>query len=291
MSHSAIHTLVAFLIAEGVTLIALILIPRLLRLFLGAKKSETAAWQKKVELRYQNQSVYVWLFARSKLRLDPMFRELPEFLRETPLAGSAIDLGCGHGVAGCSLLEWFPNLKIYGIDPGFDRVRAASRAFADRGRAFCAAAPNFESPEFPDRISAAFALDMIHYLDDPALELTLKRIRARSEDGGHLVIRVPMRPQGIGSIVWHLDKLTRWLNGASACFRSVDQIQHAIANAGFQIIRTQMSGRNQDLFWFIAVASLSKAVIERDGTEQKHDHNVDHNQRSQMPVAEFIPPL
>ncbi|MGD0461150.1 MAG: class I SAM-dependent methyltransferase [Tepidisphaeraceae bacterium] len=291
MSFSANHIVFACLLAEGLVIATLVLVPRLLRLCFGVKSAGPTAWQERVELRYQNQGTYVWIFALSKLRLDPMFRELPEFLRDLPSPRMAMDLGCGHGFAGCSLLEWFPGLKLFGIEPSASRVRAAARAFGQRGRVFQAAAPDFESPMLPDRMDAAFALDMIHFLSDPALDLTLKRIRARLDDGAYLFLRAPMHPEGRGSFLWNLDKITRALSGASAYFRSDDQIRCAIEKAGFQIMRVQMSGDNQELFWFIAAASSPKSVIERDGAEQKHDDNVNHDEREQVPVAEFIPPL
>src|ERR1700693_1411291 len=124
MSFSASHIVVACLLGEGLVIATLMLVPRLLRFCMGVKSASPTAWRERVELRYQNQGTSVWMFARFKLRLDPMFRELPEFLRDTPSARIAMDLGCGHGVAGCSLLEWFPGLKLYGIEPSFDRVRA-----------------------------------------------------------------------------------------------------------------------------------------------------------------------
>jgi len=291
MSFSANYIVVACLLAEGFVVATLVLVPRLLRLCLGVKVATPTAWRDRVELRYQNQGTFVWMFARSKLRLDPMFSELPELLREMPNARIAMDLGCGHGVAGCSLLEWFPGLKLYGIEPSFDRVRAAARAFGERGRVFKAAAPDFESPMLPDRMDAAFALDMIHFLSDSALDLTLKRIRARLIDGAYLFLRVPMRPDGIGSLLWNIDKISRALSGTKAYFRSVDQIRGAMEKAGFRVSRVQMSGGNRELFWFVAAAASAKPVIEQNGAEKKHDDDVSHDQLDQVPVAEFIPPL
>ncbi len=140
-------------------------------------------------------------------------------------------------------------------------------------------------------MDAAFALDMIHFLSNAELDLTLQRIRARLDDGAYLFLRALIRPNGFGSFLWNLDKLTRKLNGITAYFRSVDQIRRTIEKAGFQITRVQMSGDNQELFWFIAAASSPKTVIEQNGAEQKCDDNVNQDQHEQVPVAEFIPPL
>jgi hypothetical protein len=291
MSFSASHIVVGCLVAVGLVFSTLVLAARLLRFCIGVKPGTAGGWRDRVELRYQNQSTYVWMFAWFKLRLDPMFRELPEFLRDMPSARVAMDLGCGHGVAGCSLLEWFPELILYGIEPSFDRVRAAARAFGERGRMFKAAAPDFESPMLPDRIDAAFALDMIHFLSDSALDLTLKRIRARLDDSAYLFLRAPMLPEGFGSFFCNLDKIKRTLSGTNAYYRSVDQVRRAIEKTGFQITRVQMSGGNRELLWFIAAASSPKPVIERDGAEQKHGHDVNPDQHDPVPAAEFVPPL
>jgi hypothetical protein len=292
MRFSPVHILITCLVLECVVIATLLLIPKVLRYYLGVTAAAPARWQDRVELRYQHRETYAWMFARSKLRLDPMFRELPEFLRAIPSnVHIAMDIGCGHGVAACSLLEWFPELKLYAIDPNFHRVRAAAQALGDRARVFKAAAPDFESPAFPPHMDAAFALDMIHFLSDAELDLTLQRIRARLQDSAPLFLRAPMRPSGVGSFLWNLDRLTRALTGTPAYFRSVDQIRHAIENAGFQITRVQMSGDNHELFWFIASATLPKPVVQQDAPKQNHRDNVNHNQLEQMPVAEFIPPL
>jgi uncharacterized protein len=285
------HVVVGSLIALASVVATLVVVPMLLRSLLGVKVAAPARWQDRVELRYQNQGTYVWMFARFKLRLDPMFRELPEFLKGMPQPRVVMDLGCGHGVAACSLLEWFPGLKIYAIDPDFDRVRAAASAIGDRGRLFKAGAPDFESVALPDQLDAVFALDMIHFLSDAEVELTLRRIRARLNDGGRLFLRAPMRPKGVGSFLWNLDKLSRSISGTKAYFRSVDEIRAAIEKAGFRISRVQMSGENQELYWFIAGALSAKPVIEQQGAEQKHGNDMSQNQLEQVPVAEFIPPL
>ncbi|HEY1922910.1 MAG TPA: class I SAM-dependent methyltransferase [Tepidisphaeraceae bacterium] len=285
------HIVVGCLIGTALLVAALVLVPMLLRSLLGVKVAAPARWQDRVELRYQNQGTYVWLFAWFKLRLDPMFRELPEFLKGFPQPRVAMDLGCGHGIAGCSLVEWFTGLKLYGMDPDFDRVRAASRALGDRGRVFSAGAPDFESPMLPDELDMVFALDMVHFLSDSELELSLRRIRARLKNGGSLFLRAPMQPAGIGSLLWNVDKISRRISGIEAYFRSVDAIRAAIEKAGFRISRVQMSGENKELYWFVASAYSAKPVIQENGAEQKHGDDVREDQGEQVPLAEFIPPL
>ncbi|HEX4054723.1 MAG TPA: class I SAM-dependent methyltransferase [Tepidisphaeraceae bacterium] len=302
----AIHITVVLTCAVLVLLIVkAFLAPRLLRAWLGVKRNDggPTVWQDRVELRYQDLDTGLWMFARYKLRLDAMFRELPGFVKDIPTIRTALDLGCGRGVAGCSLLEWYPELTLYGIEPNPKWVRAAAAAFGERGRVFQAGAPDFEVPALPDRLDAVFALDMIHFLNDSELDLTLRRIRTRLDEGAHFILRAPMAPEGSGSLLWDLDKITRKLNGTYACFRTPEGISQAITRAGFRIIHIQMSGANRELCWFIATASsengkpLDPAHSTEEPAQENHaghhepDADVNPNQGAQVPAAEFIPSL
>jgi hypothetical protein len=295
MSLTAIHILIVCIVI-GVLMIGKVLIlPAMLRAWLGVKRGAEApaTWQDRVQLRYQNLKPAVWIRARYKLRLDPMFRELPEFVKAVPSLRTAMDLGCGHGVAGCWLLESFPELNLYGIEPNPKRVRAATSAFGERGHVFQGGAPDFEAPTLPERLDAVFAIDMIHFLSDAALDLTLRRIRARLDEGSFLFLRAPLLPAGFGSILWNLDRIERGISGAPAYFRTVEQIREPIIRAGFQITLTQFSGDNPELFWFIAAASshAGHPVKQNDDDAQKHDGNVSQDQRDRVAAGEFIPPL
>jgi SAM-dependent methyltransferase len=232
--------------------VIILVMPVVLRTVLGVKHKVTNSWRDRVELRYQNIGTSVWMFAHFKLRLDAMFRELPEFVKVIPNMRTAMDLGCGHGIAACALLEWIGELKLYGVEPSARRVRAAARAVGERGVVVQAAAPDFEWPGLPDRLDAVFALDMMHFLSDSDFDLTLRRIGARLEDGGYLVIRTTIVPAGLGSWAWHLHKIARKVQGVGAWHRSARQIQDAMTGAGFQITKIQISGGNPELYWFIA---------------------------------------
>lgn len=306
MSMSAINiTVVVCCVVLTLLIVKAFLAPRLLRAWLGVKRDAGTPkpWQDRVELRYQDLDTGLWMFARFKLRLDAMFRELPEFVKDMPTIRTALDLGCGRGVAGCSLLEWFPELILYGIEPNPKWVRAAAAAFGERGRVFQAGAPDFEVPALPDRLDAVFALDMIHFLSDPDLDLTLRRIRARLAEGAYFILRAPMAPEGPRSLLWNLDKINRMLNGTYACFRTPEGISEAITRADFRIIHIQMSGANRELCWFIATASSGKGnprvpahsmhepMEEHHAGDQKPDDNVKQNEGAQVPAAEFIPSL
>jgi 2-polyprenyl-3-methyl-5-hydroxy-6-metoxy-1,4-benzoquinol methylase len=159
-------------------------------------------------------------------------------------------------------------LKIYGVDPNPKRVQAAAIAFGECGEAFCAGAPDFVMPGFPERFDAVFCLDVIHFLPDEALALTLGRIRERLDDGGILVLRAPMLAEGVGSVSWNIDRIRRGLTGAYACYRTGEQVSDAIANAGFTISQSPISGTSSELRWFIGVASAAALVRTIPNTNQ-----------------------
>lgn len=246
-------------------LVALVaLMPIFLRLSLGVRPETAKTWRERVELRYQGLGTWTWMFARFKLRLDPMFRELPELMGKNPQFKEVIDLGCGHGIAGCALLEWFPEIRINGIEPSAGRVRIAAGAFGMRGVARKGAAPDFEWPGLSQRLDAAFVLDVMHYLDDAAFTLTLWRIRRRLREGGRLFIRIPMAPSGGGSFAWRLDRIVRRTRRIDATHRSIEKIKGLLSNAGFVVDNVQASGGNPELYWFVATANDAGQSAEKE---------------------------
>jgi SAM-dependent methyltransferase len=188
-----------------------------------------------------------------------MFGELPGFLSAMPEIRSVLDIGCGYGVAGCALLEWRDELRIFGIDPNAARARVAGAAFGSRGQAFCGLAPGFETPELPDQFDAVFILDVIHFIPDAAFDLTLRKIRSKMEPGGYLVIRAIIPPADGGSWAWKFAKIQRALTGGRAFHRPVEKVRQMISAAGFDVEKTEMSGGNPEMFWFIAGARRNEA--------------------------------
>jgi SAM-dependent methyltransferase len=204
--------------------------------------------------RYLHAGMYAWMFAWFKTRLDSMFRELPEFVKAEPTIRTVLDIGCGYGVAGSALLEWIAEATIYGVDPNPRRVHVAAGAFGERGQVKVGAAPDFTMPVCPEYFDAVLMLDMIHFIPDEALALTLERVHARLKTGGRLIVRSNIPPSGVGSLSWRVAVLNRWISRSYACHRQVDQIREAITAAGFEVIRVEMSGGNPESYWFIATA-------------------------------------
>ena len=155
-------------------------------------------------------------------------------------------------------------------------------------------APDFEQPDFPPKFDIIFALDMIHFLSDSTLDLTLKRIRNRLAEGHYLIIRCPVLPAGPESFDLRMYKLAAYLTATFTQFRTVEQVRQRITQAGFDVARTQMSGTNPELFWFIATASPVPAAMEmaeHGGDHHQNGNHMNHNQPAQIQSGELVPLL
>jgi len=238
---------------------------RLLIAWLGVRSAGAfpATALDRMLLRYQTLPTSIWMFAWFKTRLDPMFRELPELLRAMPEPKTILDIGCGYGVAGRALLEWFPNAALVGIDPSWLRVRFAAAIFAERGRAIRAAAPNLPMARLPDPVDAVFILDVIHYLDDTQLEATLRQVRERLAEGGWLIIRVSIPEAPRKSVLFRLELIERAVTRRYAYYRTADQVEQVLQAEGFDLRHRQMSGTDGELCWFIAAAGQRASRLLR----------------------------
>jgi predicted exporter len=206
---------------------------------------------KGVQVRYRNMEPYPRFFAKFKLQLDPMFQELGEIL---PPAGTPIDtiidIGTGYGVPACWLLQRYPDANIYGIEPEPDRVRVANLALGNNGTVIQGLAP--QVPEAPNPADAAFMLDMCHFLDNSAFELTLERLHARLRQGGLFLTRVVLEPRRRMPWSWWLENSKMKIKGTPAYYRSLEVVSELIRQQGFEVQETKYSGKQDELAWVIA---------------------------------------
>jgi uncharacterized protein len=80
-------------------------------------------------LRFRHLLAYPRLFARFKIMIDPMFKELHQYVQNPR---SIIDIGCGYGIPAVELLEIYPDAKVYGLEPDESRVLIASQVIGNR---------------------------------------------------------------------------------------------------------------------------------------------------------------
>lgn len=201
--------------------------------------------------RYRNLEPYPRFFARFKLKLDPMFKELDSLL---PPPGTdlntILDVGTGYGVPACWLQQRYPGVDIYGIEPEPDRVRVANLVLQGNGKVIQGLAP--QVPETPDDADAAFMLDMCHFLDDGAFELTLERICTNLRAGGIFLIRVVLRPERRLPWTWWLENLKMKFKAAPAFYRSPERVGELIRRNGFEVLEIKFSGHQNELAWVVS---------------------------------------
>jgi uncharacterized protein len=199
--------------------------------------------------RYKHLEPYPRIFARLKMRFDPMFTELPQFLEPLEKIDVIWDIGCGFGVQAAWMLERFPGARVFGIDPDIRRVEVASRVVGKRGSIQVGLAP--EIPKVAAPVDLAIMLDIIHYLNDEDLKLTLTHLLEHLRPDHHLFIRTPIPPTRRFPWAWWFEKGKQKFLRKPSYDRSAQEIEPIIIQAGFQIERTQPSGSKGELLWFI----------------------------------------
>jgi hypothetical protein len=94
-------------------------------------------------------------------------------------------------------------------------------------------------------------LDMIHFLDDDQLSLTLKRLSVILGQKGRLIIRASLPPAYPFPWVWWMENLRNKAAGIRCHNRSFDEIETIVLQAGFDIELSAPSGFKGDLVWFV----------------------------------------
>ncbi|MDM8541529.1 methyltransferase domain-containing protein [Desulfococcaceae bacterium HSG9] len=212
--------------------------------------NQTLNRNSRVLRRYKHSEAYPRLFAGFKLRCDTMFSELPALLEPCRTIRTIIDIGCGYGVPAAWLLERFPQATVYGIDPDRIRVRVASLILQTRGVIKQNLAPAVPAVESPADIALMF--DMIHFLNDAELKLTLKRLHRNLRPGALLIVRAAIPPTQQPSKIWRFENFKHRLFKVSPCYRTADVIHNHIIQAGFTLEQKASSGSIGELVWFIA---------------------------------------
>ena len=214
----------------------------------GEIKPGSGSQKERVLNRYRHMEAYPRLFARFKIRFDPMFLEMKEIFKPAAGVRTIIDLGSGYGVPASWLLERFPKAFLYGIEPSRKRVKVAARAIGNRGIITTGSAPDVPVVRRPADL--ALMLDMVHYLDDKELKQTLQGLREQMKDQGHLVLRAAVEPKRKFPWLWWLENLKLRLHKVPFHYRTLAQLESMMTQAGFTIEFIRPSGAHQELFWF-----------------------------------------
>lgn len=231
---------------------AFLLLPPLLQHYFSAKK-EPAPGQSLDQLvleRYRLMEAYPRLFARFKLKFDPLFDDLAALLAgHKDQIKSILDIGCGYGVPGCWCLEYFPQAHIIAFDPDPERVRVAALAMGERGTVEQDMAPDL--PALATAVDLVLLLDMLHYLDDQTVTTLLTNCLQALAPNGLLVIRYAIQPATAPSKAWRLEDYRIRLAGGKPWYRSAARMAELITEAGFVIDTNITSSSNNELVWMI----------------------------------------
>ena len=197
-------------------------------------------------LRYRHMEAYPRLFARFKIKIDPMFKELGKYVQNPR---RIIDIGCGYGIPAVWLLEIYPEAKVYGLEPDEGRVLIASSVIGGRGRIEAGRAPDL--PAVEGEVDTVMMLDMLHLISDDELNLVLQRIFQKLSAGGTLLIRatVPSNKK----IPWKrwIEAIRLKLTHTPERFRREKEIAGFIASAGFAINVYDSAEAAVEEKWFV----------------------------------------
>lgn len=204
-----------------------------------------------VRRRFRTLEPYPRMFARGKLRFDPMFRDLPGMLKGGGEVRTILDIGCGYAVPACWLLERYPSARIAAMDPDPERVRVARLVLGERGTVSRGWAP--ELPDLEEGpADLVLLLDMLHYLDTETVGVLFRRCRAALGRGGLLVARFVIEPQGSPSWSWRLEEYRIKAGGGRSWYRRPEEMAGLLEEAGFEMVVNRVAADNPELVWQVA---------------------------------------
>lgn len=196
---------------------------------------------------YSHTDAYTRMFARFKLRLDPMFAKLDGFVGD---AREIIDIGSGYGAPAAWLLSLDTKRRFYMLEPDPIRAAVLDQIFADHGSVFVKGVPGI--PERIPTADAALMLDMAHYLDDNQLEKTLAELRQKLKAGGKLIMRVTIPTEKKFPWERYLEMLRSRLFHLDLFWRTRESLCEAVTQAGFIVEAAGPSAKNREETWIVA---------------------------------------
>ncbi len=171
-------------------------------------------------------------FVRWKMRLDRIF---PLLDAEGMGSGTAVDLGCGYGMALCFAAYGQEGRRLAGCDLDRRRIGVAEKALAR----FDAKVEVCDVRQYPlPPASLILILDVLQYLSAEEQLALLDRCCRALEPGGKFIFRVHDREHGVRSVLTLLfDRLIFKIGHAPTrpLILSSDQYRTALEAAGMQV--------------------------------------------------------
>jgi SAM-dependent methyltransferase len=216
----------------------------------GALEIGSRQHLKRTLLRYRHLETHPRVFARMKMMIDPMFKELDKYVKNPR---RILDIGCGFGVPATWLLEIYPQAEVYGLEPDEVRVLIASYAIGKRGRVEAGRAPDL--PEVEGAVDYVLMLDMLHLIDDKEVQIAFQRFYEKLETGGTLLIRATIPSER--KVPWK-----RWIEntrlkivGMGNRFRPENEISDFMKLAGFAVNVFPSGIKGVEEKWFVGKKS------------------------------------
>jgi predicted exporter/SAM-dependent methyltransferase len=199
--------------------------------------------------RFKHLEPYPRFFAWFKIRLDPMFPRLADFVRS---GQTLIDVGCGYGVPAAWLLALYPDLRFIACEPSQERARVAARVLGDSAQVFPVG--GLDLPPLENKAHAALLLDMLHYLTEKGLEELLRRLKDMLEDPKRLIIRATILGQKFSFQRW-VERAKMRFKNSRPNFRTEEEIIEALNREGFKVELVEPTAPGREETWFIAAVS------------------------------------
>jgi uncharacterized protein len=258
--HSLLRSIgITSLLGIGYSLLgAFLLLPPLLRGYFATtpdRKINEQNIEQRVRKRYQLMEAYPRMFARFKLKFDPMFEDLPGLLgKQKDAIHTILDIGCGYGVPGCWCLEYCKNAKLVGLDPDAERIRVATLAMGERAELLTNMAS--ELPDLAEPADLVLVLDMLHYLDDASVTKLLANCFTGMAHDGLLLIRYVIYPKERAvSWSWKLEDRRTKSRGGMAHYRTTETMAIFLENAGFNVEKNMVTKTDAELVWLAGRAN------------------------------------
>jgi len=217
----------------------------------------------RARLRYRHLAAHPRLFARFKMRLDPMFPRLAGFVSSPR---RILDIGCGIAVPSVWLTELYPQARVFGIDPDEERIRVARQAMGPRGEMRTGLAPELD--DLPEEADTALVLDIIHMLDEAAWRRTLAVLHAKLIPGGRLILRATVPADRPFPWKRRLEEFRLKVHRLVPHYRNRTAIMAGIAAAGFHLETVEADGPGSEEVWFVAVRSPSDPIEAASRTSE-----------------------
>jgi SAM-dependent methyltransferase len=184
--------------------------------------------------RYRAAGRFAYYFARGKLSGDPAFGTIVNEAWIRP-GSRVLDLGCGQGLLASLLLAADHGCRVHGIEVLPAEAQRARKALGDAAEIVCG---DIRHEDFGE-VDAAVILDVLHYIDYPAQDQVLQRLRAALRPGGLLLLRVGDADAGLRFRISNLiDYVVFFLRGnrlGRLYCRPLAQWRQALEALGFHV--------------------------------------------------------